>query len=71
MEGENNNKEPLQKKIAEEKLANKDVDDQDSSQWSLASLEELKALNLRDLEENEEPMEHHHKEKAPIEVKFP
>lgn len=28
-------------------------------------------MNLRDLEENEEPMEHHHKEKAPIEVKFP
>jgi hypothetical protein len=29
-----------------------DIEDEDSSSWSLASLEELKAMNLRDLVEN-------------------
>lgn len=45
----------------------------DSSEWSLASLEELKSLNLRDLEEQEEGAENQpkQKEKSELEVKFP
>lgn len=40
--------------MKKKKHANVLGEDDDSSEWSLASLEELKQLNLRDVEEGEE-----------------
>lgn len=47
----------------------KDIAEVDSSEWSLDSLEEIKGVNLRSLEGQENPAPQ--KQKPAIEVKFP
>ena len=43
----------------------------DSSEWSLESLEDLKAINIKDLEEEGGNTEIKQKEKASLQVQFP
>ena len=43
----------------------------DSSEWSLESLEDLKAINIKDLEEEGGNTETKQKEKVSLQVQFP
>ena len=61
---------PDLKKGKTKKYSNMIEDDGDSSDWSLASLEELKTLNIKETPNEDDPSEHN-KEKKAMEVKFP
>ena len=43
----------------------------DSSEWSLESLEDLKAINIKDLEEEGGNFKTKQKEKASLQIQFP